>query len=183
MEEKSISDLLSKFIPDQAEPGAEEADEQNNLLIQSLKALAGQSGDEAAAEVDEFLNGKGALHETTRTALVRGKSSAVDNLTQVLINQFKLSPTVASVIASLLVKVMPSIGKPSPAKKKPRNKAKPKATASTKKKPKKKATSKPKSSTSKTAKKKKTTSKTGKKKPAAKKKPKSSKRTVTLTEA
>lgn len=182
MEEKSLSDLLSKFIPDEAEQKSErEGQEQTSLIVQSLKALAGQSGDDTAAEVDEFLRGKGTLLDSTRASLVRGKSAAVDDLTRVLIDQFKLSPTIASVIAGLLVQVMPSIGKQAPAKKKPRKKAKPKTTASSKKKPKKATASKPKSSTSKTAKKK-TASKTGKKKPAAKKKPKSAKRSVTLEE-
>lgn len=183
MDEKSNPDPLSKSIPEAAgqsdEPGEEGSNEQNSLIAQSLKALAGGADDSAAAEVNEFLKGKGALIETTRASLVRGKSSAVDDLTKLLIEQFKLSPTIASVIAGLLVQILPSIDKKTPAKKKPRKKAKPKTTASTKKKPKKATAKKPKSSTSKTAKKKKSTSKAGKKKPAAKKaKPKKAKRSI-----
>jgi hypothetical protein len=129
MDEKNIPGLLSSLVSgaadEKGQQSKDEAVQQDSLLIQSLRALAGQSSDAAAAEVDEFLSGKGALHETTRAAMVRGKSAAVDDLSKVLVDQLKLSPTIASVIAGLLVQVIPSIGKESPTKKKPGKKTNP----------------------------------------------------------
>jgi hypothetical protein len=204
MDDKSIPGLISQLLPDAGENDPEReqglSDPQTGILLGSLKALAGQSGGAAAEEISEFLGGKGALHETTRAAMARGSASAQDELSALLINKFKLSPTIASVIAGLLVRLLPSIGKEAPARKKPRRKARPKTAssaktdaASKKKKSKKKATTKPKASASKPAaaqkprrkSKPKTagSSKTGKKESTSTTKPKKAKRATALEEA
>jgi histone H1/5 len=150
------------------------------------------SGGPVETAVNEFLSGEGELHETTRAAITRGGSSAVGEIAAFLTAKFKLSSTVATLVATLLVKLFPSIsklaGKKTAAKKKPRRKAKAKTkpaakkkTASSKKKAKKKTSARPKTTAKKsTAKKKKTTSQAAKKKAKPKAKPKKAKRTTTI---
>lgn len=188
MEEKSLSGLFSQLIPDQIENGlglgGKDPDEQNSILVGSLKVAAGQSGGPMVAAVNEFLSGQGELHETTRAAVTRSSSSAPKEIATLLTNQFKLAPTTAQIIAALLVKLFPSLKKAAksdtPAKKKPRPKAKPKTAAaakkeasSAKKKPKKKT---PKAAPTKpAAKKKKPATETAKKEAKPAKKPKKAK--------
>lgn len=190
MDNRSLSDDLSKNLSgsteDETAPGADNAGEQKNLLVDSLKTIAGLSGGSLETAVSDFLNGGGELHETTRAAVTRGGGSAVSEVGSMLSKQFNLSPAVAKLVASLLVKLIPShtadslTGKAKP-KRKPKT-ASSKETSSQKK-PKKKTTSKTskketasktkskkKTTTSKPAAKKKTTSKTGKKGAKAKKK-------------
>jgi hypothetical protein len=168
MDEKSLSDQISHLMNDTTEvddgPVEADADEQKDILVESLKAVAGQSDGALETALDEFLSGKGVLHETTRTALTRGGDTGLGDVITLLTKQFKLSPVVAKLIASLIMKMQSSASKDTEkeaaAKKKPRRKAKPKTASSAKKearsakKAKKKTTAKP-------------------KKPAAKKKPSS----------
>ena len=179
MDKKSISGLLGQLIskkePKDAAAGAEGAD--------ALKAAAGLAGGGVETAVNEFLNGQGELHETTRAAVTRGGtpagarsagSSAASDVAKLLRSKFGLAPAIANLIAPLLVKLLPSIGQATPAgaqsaggktaaKPKARRKAKPKTAASAKseasKKAKKKTAAKPK----KPAAKKKTPAKAGKK--------------------
>jgi hypothetical protein len=202
MEEKSLSDQLSHLMNDTppVEPALSEesTNEQKNILVENLKTAVGQPDGALEAALDEFMSGKGALHEATRSAMARGGESALAEVIQLLTKQFKLSPAVAKMIASLILKLQPSGGsqttQEAAAKKKPRRKSKPKTakkeTSSTKK-AKKKPAAKPKKAVSKTAAKKKatsktkprtsakkTTSKTGKKKTAARPKPKTTKKSA-----
>jgi hypothetical protein len=208
MDEKSLPDQISQLMNDtpEIEPDSavEKPDEQKDILIDSLKAVAGQSDGALEAALDDFMNGKGILHETTRSALTRGGTGLSDVIT-LLVKQFKLSPAVAKMIASLILKMQPSgsqdTAKESTTKKKPRRKTKPKAASAAKKKTssskkkKKKTTAKPKKTvarkkvspktkprsskktTTKPAAKKKPAAKTGKKKTTARAKPKKAKRT------
>lgn len=185
MDEKNLPGLFSQLIPDDIEAslglGGKGTDEQDSILAGSLKIAAGQSGSAMVTAVNDFLTGQGALHETTRAAVTRGGSTAAKEIASFLTKQFDVAPAAAQIIAALLVKLFPSIAKAvkqeTPAKKKPRKKAKPKTaaaakkeTGSTKTKPKKK---KPKTSTSKpAAKKKKAPAKTAKKDAKPAKKPK-----------
>jgi hypothetical protein len=189
MEEKSLSGLFSQLIPDEIENslglGGKSPDEQNSILVGSLKVAAGQSGGAMVTVINEFLSGQGDLLETTRAAVTRSGSSASKEIATLLTTQFKLAPTTAQIIAALLVKLFPSIKKAAksdtPTKKKPRRKAKPKTAASAKKdassakkKPKKKT---PKATPTKpAAKKKKAAAKTAKKEAKPAKKPKKAKR-------
>jgi hypothetical protein len=202
MKEKSLPDQISHLMNDtpemDASPVEENTDEQKDILVENLKAAAGQTDGALDAALDEFLDGKGVLHETTRAALTRG-GGGLNEVIQLLTKQFKLSPAVAKMIASLILKLQPSgskeTAKESTAKKKPRRKTKPKTAKKetiSAKKAKKKTTAKAKKSTSKTkprstkktaskaTAKKKTSTKTGKKKTAAKPKPKKAKRTSTV---
>jgi len=160
---------LSQMKPDAVENKTESTDEPNIILVESLRATTGQSGGPLATAVNEFLSGEGALHETTRAALTQG-SSAVNEVAAFLTTNFKLSSTAATLVATLLVKLFPSIrkvtGKKTAAKKKPRRKVKPKTTA--------KKTA---------AKKKKTTSQAVKKKASSKTKPQKAKRTTSVEDA
>jgi hypothetical protein len=205
MDEKSLSDQISNLMNDtpemDASPGEENTGEQKDILVDNLKAAVGQSDGALDAALDEFLDGKGVLHEATRSALTRGGDSALTEVIKLLTKQFKLSPAVAKMIASLILKLQSSgsgeTAKESTSKKKPRRKTKPKTAqkeTSSAKKAKKKITAKAKKSTSKTTAKKKTasktkprtstkktTSKTGKKKAATKPKPKTAKTKKTNT--
>lgn len=187
MDEKSIPDLLSQLLPDAIEKnldlGEKKADEQKAIITDSLKLVAGQSDASLEEAVNEFLSGKGVLHETTAAAITRGGDTGLSDLVNLLTTKFKLSPTIAKLIASLLLSLQSS------SKKKPRPKpkaasSKEKETSSTKKKPKKKTpvskktakkktSSKPKPGSSQKKAKKKTPAKPKKTtaKPAAKKKP------------
>ena len=182
MDEKTLSDQISHLMNDtpEIEPGSSEesTDEKKDILAESLKTAAGQTDGALDAALDEFMEGKGVLHETTRAAITRG-GSGLTEIIKLLTSQFKLSPAVAKVIASLILKMQSSVSKEtakdSTAKKKPRRKAKPKTASSAKKKP--SSSKKPKKKT--TAKAKKTTSKKpAKKKTVAKAKPRSTKKTA-----
>lgn len=159
MDEKSLGDMLSKIITDAVEkPEGENnaAAEPVSPLVQGLKSAAGLAGGEVQNAVEEFLSGKGDLLDTTRTAVERGGTSANSVVAAFLQEKFKLSPTLAGIIAPLLVRLFPAIGNltgtsSTTSKPKPRRKKKPTAStakpaASSKKKPKKKeaATTKPK---------------------------------------
>jgi len=182
MDEKSLSDEISQLMSDTPpiEPASseEKTDEQQDILADNLKAVAGETGGELETALDEFLSGKGALHEATRSALTRGGDRGLSDVISLLMKQFKLSPAMAKLIASLIMK-MQSSAKDSTAKKKPRRKSKPKAATSAKKKAsakkaKKKTTAKAKKSASKAA---------AKKKTASKAKPRSAKKTASKTAA
>jgi len=199
MAEKSLSDELSHLMSDtpalKPEKAEAESDQPKDALAESLMAVAGEKNEALETALEEFLSGKGALHETTRLALTRGESG-LSEVIALLVKQFKLSPAVAKLIASLILKLQPSTGGGTPAKKKPRRKSKPKTAASAKKeaakKPKKKpiakakkkpasTAKKPKKTAPKTAAKKKPASKTARKKTAARKTKKKT-RTSTVTE-
>ena len=197
MDEKSLPDLFSKMIPDELEDslglgGKSSAEQNNNILIASLKAAAGQSGGLVDKAVNEFLTGEGDLLDTTRSAVTRSKASAKNEVAKFLETKFKLSPVAAKLISMLLLKLLPAIseltGADAAEKKKPRRKKKPKTSTSAKteagakKKPKKKkTTTKPKTTASKpAAKKKKPTAKSSKQETATKKKPKKKTRTITV---
>jgi len=181
MDEKSLPDLFSQMIPDELEDslglgGKSSAEQNNNILIASLKAAAGQSGGLVDKAVNEFLTGEGDLLDITRSAVTRSKASAKNEVAKFLETKFKLSPVAAKLISMLLVKLLPSIseltGADAAEKKKPRRKKKPK---------KKKTTTKPKTTASKpAAKKKKPTAKSSKQETATKKKPKKKTRTITV---
>jgi len=185
-------DPLSQVNPDAVENKTESTDKPNIILVESLRATTGLSGVPLETAVNEFLSGEGELHETTRAAITRGGSSSVSEIAAFLTDKFKLSSTVATLVATLLVKLFPSIkkltGKKTAAKKKPRRKAKAKTkpaakkkAASSKKKAKKKTTAKPKTTAQKSAaKKKKTTAQAAKKKAKSTAKPKKAKRTTTV---
>ena len=176
MDEKSLSDQISSLMndtPEEANPVEADVDEQKDILAESLRSAAGQTDGALDAALDEFLSGKGLLHETTRSALTRG-GSALEEVIKLLTSQFKLSPAVAKVIASLILKMQTSTGQDAKAKKKPRRKTKPK-TASAKKKP--GSAKKPKKKTTAKAKKN-VAKKPAKKKTAAKTKPRNTKETV-----
>ena len=195
MDDNLLPDLLSQLFSNAAEknldPDGEKTDERNNLLVESLKALVGPSSGLVGTAVNEFLSGKGALHETTRTALTHGSGSAVREVVSFLTTQFKVSSSAAKLIAPLLVNLLPSIGKETGkdtvAKKRPRRKVKPKTasharteTGSSKKKPKKKTLARPKKSASKPETKKKPSSRVGKKESASTRKPNKVKKTTSL---
>lgn len=189
MEDKSLPDFISQILPDEVEKslGFEKAKpaEQDNVLIASLRAAAGQTGGQVEESINQFLNGEGELLETTRTAVTRSKTTAKNEVAAFLEKKFNLSPTVAKLVAMLVVKLFPSIGKltgeATTEKKKPRKK-KPKTSSTTsKKKPKKKkTTSKPKTTASKPAAKKKKPTAKSSKKATTKKKPKKKTRTATI---
>jgi outer membrane biosynthesis protein TonB len=180
MDDRSLSDDLSKLISGSAEdvpaPEGESTGEPKNLLAESLKTIAGLSGGSLETAVSDFLNGGGELHEATRAAVGRGKT-ATSEVESLLIKKFNLSPTVARLVASLLVKLIPALKEDATSsKKKPRRKPKKpaKEKPTTKKKPKKKAA--PRTAKEETAAKKKPKKKavprTAKEETAAKKKPK-----------
>lgn len=187
MEDKSLPDIISQILPDEVEKslGFEKAKpvEQDNVLIASLRAAAGQSGGQVEASINQFLNGEGELLETTRSAVTRSKTTAKNEVAAFLEKKFNLSPTVAKLVAMLVVKLFPSIskltGNATTEKKKPRNKKPKTSTTTSKKKPKKKTTSKPKTTASKPAAKKKKPAAKDSKKATTKKKPKKT-RSVTI---
>ena len=149
MDDKGLSDQISHLMNDTPEnepgPSEENTDEKKDILVESLKTAAGQTDGELDAALEEFMEGKGVLHETTRAAFTRS-GSGLSEVIKLLTSQFKLSPAVAKIIASLILKMQSSVSKEtakdSTAKKKPRRKAKPKAASSAKKKPAAKASQK-----------------------------------------
>jgi hypothetical protein len=115
MDDKSLSGLFSAITPDDPEisPGLGDINEteNNNLLTESLKAFAVQSGGGMEQEVNGFLSGKGALLETTKNAVARGGSSASGEVAAVLSKQFNLPAAIAKIISSILVRLFPDIKK------------------------------------------------------------------------
>lgn len=152
--------------------------DQDTMLVASLKAAAESSSNEAVeSEIGAFLKGEGSLLETASEAVTRGGTSAVTDVAKLLEEKFGLNPAIARVIGTLLINLLPGIKKKT-TKKKPKKKPAASAKTPAKKKPKKKTTAKPKKPTA-TAK--------AKKKPAAKKetakakpKPKPKKRLETV---
>lgn len=188
MEDKSLPDIISQILPDEVEQslgiGKQKTTDQDNVLIASLKAAAGQSGGQVEESVNQFLNGEGELLETTRSAVTRSKTTAKNEVAAFLEKKFNLSPNVAKLVAMLVVKLFPSIskltGEAATEKKKPRKKKPKTSTTTSKKKAKKKTTTKPKTTASKpVAKKKKPTAKESKK-ATTKKKPKKKTRSITI---
>jgi hypothetical protein len=165
MEIPPLSDKPLQVNPDQAQsqPDPEEATRQQNIYVDGLKAAIGSSGGALENAINEFLSGKGELHDTAAAALSRKGGSAVSDVESVLEKQFDLNPAIARLVASLMVKLVPSLKEAKQAK--PRRK--PKTTASAKK----EAAAKKKAK-KKTAAKKKTTTPASKKKTSAKAKPK-----------
>lgn len=165
MEDKGLTDILSNLIPDPNEGNQtvqeNQKPEQDNTLADGLETLAGRSGGELKTAIDEFLKGKGDLFESARNALAIDTKSAEKTIVEFLTEKFDLSPTLAAVIAPMLLKLIPGAEKK---KKKTSTKRKKKTTTSAKKK-KTTTTNKPKKKTTTSAKKK--TSPTTKKKPAA----------------
>jgi hypothetical protein len=170
METSPLSEEPSKIDSEPAESqpvSEEEATRQQNIFVDGLKAVVGSTGGPLEDAINDFLSGKGELHETTAAAVTRGGCSAVSDVGSVLEKQFDLNPAIAKLVASLLVKLVPSLKKAKKAKprRKPKTAASAKKETTAKKKAKKKTTAKP-------AAKKKTAAKTSKKTSAAKAKPK-----------
>lgn len=179
MEDKGLTDILSNLIPHPKEENLNiqdvQTEEQDNAIAEGLETLAGRSGGELKTAIDEFLKGKGELLESTRSALAIDKKSAEKSIIDLLIARFNLSPTLAAVIAPMLLKLIPGAEKK---KRRTSTKRKKKTTPSAKRKT---GTKKKKSTAS--AKKKKTTTKKPKKKTATtrKKKPANSTNKKTTT--
>jgi len=176
MDNKSLFDdlagLISKEVGKESSSGAEPPGEQENILVESLKVFAEQSGEGVGKEVNEFLSGRGLLLETTRSAVIRSGSSASREVAVFLKEAFNLPASMANTLAALIVKIFPSISKLTGEEEaaKPRRPRKKKASTSASK-PKKRKTS-----TGTTPKKKKTSES---KKPAAAAKPKKRKTSTT----
>ena len=115
MDDQKFSGLLSDLIPDEIEKrlglGSESSGEQNTRAVEMLKAAAGQSGGSVENELNDFLNGRGALLETTRSAVARGGSTASSEVAAFLTNQLHLSAPLAKLIAPLVIQLFPAIGK------------------------------------------------------------------------
>jgi hypothetical protein len=200
MDENSIPEDRNDVAPTEptrsAAPISVDSENEADVLSAGLKALAGASGGPLQTAVAEFLGGNGELLEATRSASSKAKKTAREELAAFLTSRLKLSAPLAKLVAPMLLKLFPVLGKslgkdtvekpaakpkPKPAakpktkpKKKPKTTEKEKPAASTtKKKPKKKPVTKPK-----------TTAKKPAKKPAGKtttkKKPKTSKRSETV---
>ena len=158
MDDQTLKGLLSKLIPDEIENrlglSGGSSEEQNTRAVELLKTAAGQAGGGMENEMNDFLNGRGALLETTRSAVARGGSSAVKEVAAFLTSQLHLSAPLAKLIAPLLIQLFPAIGKltgtsatekpkkPRRKKKKEDSSAKP-ASAHKPKKPKPSSTTKP----------------------------------------
>jgi hypothetical protein len=150
MDERSLQDLISKWIPDEIEQFTAQVgdDEQHTRAVELLQLAAAGPASAAGDEIGHFLEGRGDLLDTTRAAVARGGSSAVSSVRDFLVQQMHLSPALASILAPLLVKILPKIGTvsgPAGAATKPRPKKKPKTSSSAKpKKPKSASSAKPK---------------------------------------
>ncbi len=150
MDDQRLSGLLSQLIPDEnensLEAGKEGSGEQNTRIAGLLKLVAGQAGSGAENEVNDFLNGRGELLETTRAAVARGGKSAASVVADFLEEKLHLSATLAKIIAPLVVQLFPAIkqitGTETATKPKPRRKKK-KEESSTKPKPKPKPSTRP----------------------------------------
>ncbi len=179
MDETKFSGLLSQIIPDEIGKslglGGENAGKQNSRAFELLKNVAGQAGGGVENELNDFLNGRGALLETTRAAVARGGTSttgrktAANEVSAFLTNQLHFSALIAELIAPLVIQIFPAIGnlagsgtasKPKPRRKKkedsssaPSHSHRPRPSSSTKpaashkpRKPKNSSSSKPKPS-------------------------------------
>ncbi len=179
MDDQKFSGLLSQLIPDEIENrlglGGESEGEQNSRTIELLKSIAGQAGGGVENELSAFLNGSGALLETTRTAVARsgssasGRKTATNEVAAFLTSQLHFSAPIAKLIAPLVIQIFPAIGnltgssttsKPKPRRKKkedsssaPSHSHRPRPSSSTKpaanhkpRKPKNSSSSKPKPS-------------------------------------
>jgi outer membrane biosynthesis protein TonB len=192
MDEKSLTDLLANLIPGEDEDTTGQAakelkDGEKSLLLAGLTSLAGQSGGPLQAAVGEFLGGRGELLQ--RASSSSSKKTAIENVEEFLTTKLNVSPTLAKLIAPLVVNLVPALGGET-AKPRRRRKAKPKSESSSAKKPKKPSSAKPAakpkpSSSSKPKPKKKPASssssaKTGKKESRPAAKPKKSTRAETV---
>lgn len=161
-------ELPSKEITSVPATGREQAAEDNDLLVKGLKAAVGPGGALETA-VNQFLSGEGTLLETVRSASTRRGGSPVSEVAAWLSDKFDLNRTAAKLIATLLVKLFPSItqltGKTAASKKKRRRKTTTSARSTSKRKGTKKKTA-----TSKPAARKKPTANTRKKKTAPRRK-------------
>ncbi len=121
MDDQRFSGLLSDLIPDEIEKrlglGGESSDEPDTRAVELLKAAAGQAGGGVENELNDFLNGRGALLETTRSAVVRGGStaegrkSAASEVAAFLTERLNLSAPLAKLVAPLVIQLFPAIGK------------------------------------------------------------------------
>ena len=188
MDENTIPEVPTDSTPAEptrsAAPISIDSENEADVLSASLKALAGASGGALSTAVEDFLGGKGELLEATRSASSKTNKTAKEEVAAFLTKNLKLSPTLAKLVAPILLKLFPVLGKTVGGKEpteKPASKPKPKpkpttkpktkpkktsekekpAASTTKKKPKKKPVAKPKTTAKKPAKKtaKKTTSK------------------------
>ncbi len=159
MEDKSLSDLLSQVLPGDEEESAAKSEQskvgEDNLLVMGLKTLAGNAEGDLEKAINQFLKGKGALHDLTSAAVTRSKTTADSEIAELLEKTFKLSPAIAKLIAPLLTKLLPftkkekeSASPKEPRKTKPKATAKEKEEVTSKKKPGKKTTKKTKTSAS-----------------------------------
>jgi len=101
MGEKSLSDQISNLMNDTPElatsAGEQETNQQQDVLAESLQAVAGQSDESLETALEEFMSGKGVLHEASRAAATRG-GSGLTEIIKLLTSQFKLSPAVAKMM-------------------------------------------------------------------------------------
>lgn len=183
MDEKSILNLFSQFTQSPAENEGKTG-ESNQPLVDVLKSVSGQFGAPLQEAVSQFLSGTGELHEATRAAAARNSKSAASEVAKMLTSRFNLSPVIANLVGSVLVNLLPSLGKQfasgSAKEEKPRPKTKPKPKpVSSAKKTDKKTSAKPKTSSSKPASSK-TGSKTTKKTTSSTARRKNSTRTNTV---
>lgn len=153
MDERSLQGLISSLIPDEIEGFLTQSGEQPSRSVELLKTAAGQVGGEADVEINNFLNGRGALLETTRAAATRSGVSASNTVAEFLTGQLHFSPALARIVAPLLVNLLPGIGKlpgsgaaakPKPKRKKPKSSSTQTAHQAKPKKPKSATSSKPK---------------------------------------
>jgi hypothetical protein len=162
MDDQKFSGLLSDLIPDEIENrlglGGESSGEPDTRTVELLKAAAGQAGGGVENELNDFLNGRGALLETTRSAVARGGStaegrkSAASEVAAFLTNQLHLSAPLAKLVAPLAIQLFPAIGKlaggsTTTTKPKPRRKKKKEEESSNKPRPSQTHKPKPSSST------------------------------------
>lgn len=175
MDDKFLSGLLSGKPSEETDGDGQE---QNPLLVASLKAAAaGSSNEEVENEIGAFLKGEGSLLEAASAAVTRGGSSAATDVAKLLEEKFGLNPAIARVLGTLLINLLPGIKKKKAAKKKPKKKPAASVKTPAKKKPKKKTTAKPKKPAASAKAKKKPTAK---KETATKPKPKAKKRVETI---
>ncbi len=110
MDEKSLPDLLANILPDEVEKtlnlDGENTGTQDDMVAALLKASAGEFGEPFGQAVDEFLAGKGELHETTRAALVRGKGTAKSDITEFLTSKLNIPAPAANIIAGMLLSLV-----------------------------------------------------------------------------
>lgn len=117
MNDKLIADMLAQLLqkPADNQPAGKKkgAAEQDSQLIDSVKAIAGQFGEPLGLAVNDFLGGKGELFETIQTAATSGGGSMMETVINLLTDKFNLNPTIASLLAGLLAKLLPTVGKKS----------------------------------------------------------------------